>query len=70
MEHQITITFRLSVSPMAKTSPEDIEECIQAGFIAFRDNSLPIAHVEDYTTGEIHPITIEDFSFGEKMRGE
>jgi len=62
---EVTLEFRITfavANPPEGITVEDVAECVQAGFITFRDNSLEIASVEDFETGKQHAITIEDFT--------
>jgi hypothetical protein len=43
-------------------STSDIEQCAIDGLIALRDNNVPIAHVENFETGGISEIRINDFT--------
>ena len=65
---EVTINFHitfgaLTVPPGA--TKEDMAECIMHGLLSLRDNSVEIASVEDFETGEQHGITINDFIMGD-----
>jgi hypothetical protein len=61
---KLTITFGMGTTPPGMTR-EDAVECVMHGLISLRDNSVEIASVEDYETGEQHAITINDFTMEE-----
>jgi hypothetical protein len=60
----MTVTFTFEADD-DKAANEDIAECVMNGFIAMRDNSWVVAHTENYETGEISEIRINDFTIAE-----
>ena len=56
----VTVCFTFEVDADEATL-DDVVESVQDGLIALRDTGVAIAHIEDFRTGELADITIDDF---------